>query len=162
MWDFMTEEAKERSPEKEAPSLFERPTRDQRMRQSRGCREVKPLRQIRPRHPRQALQTVPHGCLIEPADVLQFVHVDGHGGRQRVGLHEEANHKGPGEEPRLRGVVLQAASWRDKHKEAHKTLSQYRCMRQQITSFDVLKISGGEAWLTRTAISRSPLWMLCR
>ena len=30
------------------------------------------------------------------------------------------------------------------------------------TSFDVLKISGGEAWLTRTAISRSPLWMLCR
>ena len=27
---------------------------------------------------------------------------------------------------------------------------------------DVLKISGGEAWLTRTAISRSPLWMLCR
>ena len=49
-----------------------------------------------------------------------------------------------------------------KHKEAHKTLSQYRCMRQQITSFDVLKISGGEPWLTRTAISRSPLWMLCR
>ena len=45
-------------------------------------------------------------------------------------------------------------SWRDKHKEAHKTLSQYRCMRQQITSFNVLKISGGEAWLTRTAISR--------
>ena len=46
-------------------------------------------------------------------------------------------------------------SWRDKYKEAHKTLSQYICMRQQITSFDVLKISGGEAWLTRTAISRS-------
>ena len=44
----------------------------------------------------------------------------------------------------------------------HKTLSQYRCMRQPITSFDVLKISGCEAWLTRTAISRSPLWMLCR
>ena len=41
-------------------------------------------------------------------------------------------------------------------------LSQYRCMRQQITSFDVLKISGGEDWLTRTAISRSLLWMLCR
>ena len=37
-----------------------------------------------------------------------------------------------------------------------------RCMRQQITSLDVLKISGGEAYLTRTAISRSPLWMLCR
>ena len=53
-------------------------------------------------------------------------------------------------------------SWRDKHKEAHKTLSQYRCMRQQITSFDVLKISGGKSWLTRTAISRSSLWMLCR
>ena len=44
----------------------------------------------------------------------------------------------------------------------HPGMSQYRCMRQQITSFDVLKISGGEAWLTRTAISRSPLWMLCR
>ena len=53
-------------------------------------------------------------------------------------------------------------SWRDKHKEAHKTLRQYRCMRQQITSFHVLKISGGEAWLARTAISRSPLWMHCR
>ena len=53
-------------------------------------------------------------------------------------------------------------NWRDKHKEAPKTLSQFRCMRQQITSFDVLKISGGEAWLTRTAISRLPLWMLYR
>ena len=53
-------------------------------------------------------------------------------------------------------------SWRDKHKEAHKTLSQFCCMRQQIISFDVLKISGGEAYLTRIAISRSPLWMLCR
>ena len=49
-----------------------------------------------------------------------------------------------------------------RHKEAQKTLSQYRCIRRQITSFDVLKISGGEAWLTRTAISRSPLWMVCR
>ena len=53
-------------------------------------------------------------------------------------------------------------SCRDKHKEAHKTLSQFRCMRPQITSLDVLKTSGGEAYLTRTAISRSPLWMLCR
>ena len=35
-------------------------------------------------------------------------------------------------------------------------------MHQKKNSFDVLKISGGEAWLTRTAISRSPLWMLCR
>ena len=33
---------------------------------------------------------------------------------------------------------------------------------RQITSFDVLKISGSEAYLTRTTISRSPLWMLCR
>ena len=31
-----------------------------------------------------------------------------------------------------------------------------------ITSFHLLKISGGEAYLTHTAISRSPLWMLCR
>ena len=49
----------------------------------------------------------------------------------------------------------------DKHKEGHRTLRQFRCMRQQITSFDVLKISSGEAWLTRTAISRSPSWILC-
>ena len=57
-----------------------------------------------------------------------------------------------------RGPSVQ--SWRDKHKEAHKTLSQYRYMRQHMASFDVLKISGGEAYLTRTTISRSPLSML--
>ena len=58
-----------------------------------------------------------------------------------------------------RGPSVQ--NWRDKHKEAHKTVSQYHCMRRQITSFDVLKISSGGTYLTRTTISRSPLWMLC-
>ena len=68
----------------------------------------------------------------------------------------------------ITGILKPTTPWAfraklaDKHKEAHKMLSQFRCKRQQITSFDVLKISGGEAWLTRTAISRSPLWMLCR
>ena len=53
-------------------------------------------------------------------------------------------------------------TWRDKHKEEHKMLSQYHLMRRQITSFDVLKISGGETYLTHTTISTSPLLMLCR
>ena len=38
----------------------------------------------------------------------------------------------------------------------------YEAADNWITSFDVLKISGAEAWLTRTAISRSPSWMRCR
>ena len=62
--------------------------------------------------------------------------------------------------PGTRWALLR--NWRDKHKEAHKTLSQYHCMRRQITSFVVLKISGGGTCLTHIAISRSPLWMLCR